>query len=106
MKKIVTSLIPLSFALMLSILPAFERARHLVWTKAAMKGIGPAVIGVLAVSLLQMAPHAMPDAFALVLFVSTIAALVAWQVGAIKLMVLGASLGVLRDRMLALAGYR
>lgn len=95
-----------AFVLMLSILPAFERARQLVWTKAAMKGIGPAVIGVLAVSLLQMAPHAVPDAFALVLFVSTIAALVAWQVGAIKLMVLGASLGVLRDRMLALAGYR
>jgi chromate transporter len=95
-----------AFVLMLSILPAFERARQLVWTKAAMKAIGPAVIGVLAVSLLQMAPHAVPDAFALVLFLSAVAAFVAWQVGAIKLMVLGASLGLLRDRMLALAGYR
>ena len=95
-----------AFVLMLSILPAFERARHLVWTKAAMKGIGPAVIGVLAVSLLQMAPHALPDAFAVVLFAGTVAALLAWQVGAIKLMVLGASLGVLRDRLLALLGYR
>jgi len=95
-----------AFVLMLGILPAFERARQLVWTKAAMKGIGPAVIGVLAVSLLQMAPHAVPDAFAMVLFAGSVAALVAWQVGAIKLMVLGASLGMLRDRMLALAGYR
>jgi chromate transporter len=95
-----------AFVLMLSILPAFERARQLVWTKAAMKGIGPAVIGVLAVSLLQMAPHAVPDAFAIVLFVGSVAALVAWQVGAIKLMVSGASLGMLRDRMLVLTGYR
>lgn len=95
-----------AFVLMLSILPAFERARHLVWTKAVMKGIGPAVIGVLAVSLLQMAPHALPDAFAMVLFAGTVAALLAWQVGAIKLMVLGASLGVLRDRLLTLVGYR
>lgn len=95
-----------AFVLMLSILPAFERARQLVWTKAAMKGIGPAVIGTLAVSLLQMAPHALPDAFAMVLFAGTVAALLAWQVGAIKLMVLGASLGVLRDRLLTLVGYR
>jgi chromate transporter len=95
-----------AFVLMLSILPAFERARQLVWTKAAMKGIGPAVLGVLAASLVQMAPHALPDSFAIVLFVGSVAALLAWQVGAIKLMVLGASLGVLRDRLLTLAGYR
>lgn len=95
-----------AFVLMLTILPAFARARQLVWTKAAMRGIGPAVIGVLAVSLLRMAPHAVPDAFAVVLFVGSVAALVAWQVGAIKLMVLGGSLGMLRDRMLALTGLR
>jgi len=95
-----------AFVLMLSLLPAFERARQLIWTKAAMKGIGPAVIGALAASLLQMAPHAMPDAFAIVLFVGAVAALLAWQVGAIKLFILGASLGILRDRVLALGGYR
>lgn len=95
-----------AFVLMLSLLPAFERARQLVWTKAAMKGIGPAVIGVLAISLLQMAPHALPDTLAMVLFAGSVAALLAWRVGAIKLMVLGASFGILRDRILTIIGYR
>ncbi len=95
-----------AFILMLSILPAFERARRLLWTKAAMKGIGPAVIGVLAVSLFQMTPHALPDPVAIGIFVGTVAAMLAWRVGAIKLMVLGALLGVLRDRLLSLAGIR
>lgn len=95
-----------AFVLMLTVLPVFERARKLMWTKAAMKGIGPAVIGVLTAALLQMAPHAVPDAFAAVLFAGSVAALVAWQIGALKLMALGASFGMLRDRMLALAGFR
>lgn len=95
-----------AFVLMLSILPAFERARKLVWTKAAMKGIGPAVIGVLAVSLLQMAPHALPDMIAAGLFIGTVVAMLAWRVGAIKLMVLGAVLGVVRERLLSLPGIR
>lgn len=95
-----------AFVLMLTILPAFERARKLLWTKAAMKGIGPAVIGVLAVSLLRMAPHALPDAIAAGLFVGTVAAMLAWRVGAIKLVVLGALLGAVRERLLSLPGIR
>ena len=95
-----------AFVLMLSILPVIERARKLLWTKAAMKGIGPAVIGVLAVSLMQMAPHVMPDPISTGLFVATIAAMLVWQVGAIKLMVLGALLGVARDRLLSFPGIR
>ena len=95
-----------AFILMLSILPAFERTRRLLWTKAAMKGIGPAVIGVLAVSLFQMTPHALPDPLAIGIFVGTVAAMLVWRVGAIKLMVLGALLGVLRDRLFSLAGIR
>ncbi len=95
-----------AFVLMLSILPAFERARKLVWTRAAMKGIAPAVIGVLAVSLYKMAPHALPDPMAIAIFVGTVAAMLAWRVGAIKLIVLGALLGVLRDRLSSLAGIR
>lgn len=93
-----------AFILMLGLLPAFERARKLLWTKAAMKGIGPAVIGVLAVSLFQIAPHALPDLIAVSLFVGTVVAMLAWQAGAIKLMVLGALLGVARDRLHALLG--
>lgn len=95
-----------AFVLMLSILPVFARARKLLWTKAAMKGIGPAVIGVLAVSLLQMAPHAVPDPIAAGLFVATVVAMLAWKVGAIKLMGLGAVLGVVRERLLSLPGIR
>lgn len=90
-----------AFLLMLSILPVFERVRKLVWTKAAMKGIGPAVIGVLAVSLLQMAPHALPDPFAVVVFAGAATALLAWKAGAIKLMIVGALVGVLRDRLVS-----
>lgn len=95
-----------AFVLMLSILPAFERARKLLWTKAAMKGVAPAVIGVLAVSLLQMAPHALPDPIAAGLFVGTVAAMLAWKVGAVKLVMLGAVLGVVRERLFSLPGVR
>jgi chromate transporter len=61
-----------SFVLRLSILPMFERVRTLVWTKAAMKGVGPAVMGVLAVSLVRMAPHALPDPFAIAILIGTL----------------------------------
>ena len=40
-----------SFLLTLPILPMYERVRKLVWTKAAMLGVGPAVMGVLVVAL-------------------------------------------------------
>jgi chromate transporter len=95
-----------AFVLMLGVLPLFDRVRRLLWTKAAMRVIGPAVIGVLAVSLFRMAPHAMPDALAVGLFVATVAAMLVWRVGAIKLVILGALLGVARDRLLSLAGVR
>ncbi len=88
-----------SFILMLSLLPMLERVRKIAWMKAAMRGIGPAVIGVLAVSLTQMAPHAAPDLFAAAVCVATVLILLAWRVGAIKLMLGGALLGTLRDRL-------
>jgi chromate transporter len=91
-----------SFILMLAILPAFERVRKLVWTKAAMQGIGPAVIGVLAVSLFQLAPHALPDGFAVAVLGTTVAALVLWRVGTVRLMVAGAVLGIVRSRLSSL----
>ena len=88
-----------SFVLMLAILPTFDRARNLVWTRAAMRGIGPAVIGVLVVSLLQLAPHALPDPFAITVLAATVIALLLWRVGTIKLMIAGSVLGVLRSRL-------
>jgi len=87
-----------SFVLMLALLPVFDRVRTLVWMRAAMRGIGPAVIGVLAVSLLRLAPHALPDPFAVVLLGATVIALLSWRVGTIKLMLAGSVLGMLRSR--------
>ena len=87
-----------SFMLMLAILPVFDHVRTLVWTRAALRGIGPAVIGVLAVSLVQMAPHALPDPFAIAMLIVTITVLLAWRIGAVKLMLAGAVLGMLRSR--------
>ena len=95
-----------SFILMLSVLPVFERVRGLAWTRATMKGIGPAVIGVLGVSLLQIAPHAVPDWVAAVVFIGTVTAMLAWRVSAIKLMGIGVLVGVLRSRVRSIAAVR
>jgi chromate transporter len=95
-----------SFMLMLAILPVLHRVRMLVWTKAAMQGIGPAVIGVLAVSLVRMAPHALPDAWALAMLMATVLALVVWRMGAVKLMMAGSVCGVLRSRLVSLPGVQ
>ena len=95
-----------SFILMLSILPVFDRVRTLVWTRAAMRGIGPAVIGVLAVSLWQLAPHALPDPFALAVLMATVIALAVWRVGTVKVMLLGSVVGLLRSRFFPLRGVK
>jgi chromate transporter len=95
-----------SFLLMLSMLPMFDRVRTLKWTRAVRKGVGPAVIGVLAVSLVRMVPHALPDAMAVAMLLGTLIALLAWRIGVLKLMVAGAGLGVLRSRLLSLPGVR
>ena len=65
-----------------------------------------AVIGMLTVSLAQMAPHAVPDSFAIVLLALTVIALLAWRVGSIKVMLGGALLGVLKDRLAGLPALR
>lgn len=95
-----------SFILMLLILPMFDRVRRLVWINAAMQGIGPAVSGVFAVSLVRMAPHALPDLFAMAMFVATMIALFAWRIGALKLMLAGAMVGALRSRLFSLPGVK
>jgi chromate transporter len=88
-----------AFVLMLGILPVFERVRRLQWTKAAVKGISPAVIGVLLVTLGQMAPHAVSDAFGALLFASVGAAVICWKVSPIKALLAGALAGALRERL-------
>jgi chromate transporter len=95
-----------SFILMLAILPVLDRVRKLAWVRAVMKGMAPAVIGVLAVSLVRLAPAALPDPIAIVILAATVTALMVFQIGAFKLMVGGAILGVLRSHLAAIPGFK
>jgi len=95
-----------SFVIMLVILPARDRVRKLAWMRAVMKGIGPAVIGVLAVSLIRLAPAALPDPFAVVIFAATFIALIVFRTSAFKLMIAGAILGVLKSRLPAIPAFK
>src|SRR5437899_4302064 len=88
-----------SFVIMLAILPVLDRVRQMAWVKATMKGMAPAVIGVLAVSLIRLSPAAVPDPFALLILIATIAATLALRAGAFKVMIGGAVLGVLRSQL-------
>jgi chromate transporter len=101
-----TAIFLLSFVITLPILPVYERVRKLVWTTAAMKGIGPAVMGILVVKLGQMAPHALPDFAAVAILIATIITLVMSRIGAVKIMIAGSVFGVLRSRFLALPGIK
>jgi chromate transporter len=92
-----------AFILMMSVLPVFERARKLLWLKAAIRGIGPAVIGVLLVSLGRLAPHAVPDPVAALIFALALAAILGWTIGPLRLMLAGALIGAFRERMNAIS---
>jgi chromate transporter len=95
-----------SFIIMLIILPVLDRVRKLAWMRAVMKGMGPAVIGVLAVSPIRLAPAALPDPFAIAILSGTLLALVIFRSGAFRLMIAGAALGVLRSYLPVLRGFR
>jgi chromate transporter len=83
-----------AFLLMLSVLPVLNRIRELVWIKAAMRAISAAVIGILSVSLMQMAPHAAPDAFTATLMVLTVAGMLTWSLAPLPLMLGGGLIGI------------
>jgi chromate transporter len=85
-----------SFLMMLSVLPLLRRMRNLQWLRAFMRGVGPAVIGALAVSLAQMAPHAAPDIFTWVVLTLTVTILLLRNVGPLPLVLGGGFIGVLR----------
>ncbi len=95
-----------SFVIMLGVLPVLDRIRKLAGVRAVMKGMAPAVIGVLAVSLFRLAPAALPDPVAVVILAATLLALVAFRIGAFKLMIAGALLGVLRSALPAMRGVK
>jgi chromate transporter len=86
-----------AFMMMLALLPVLDRVRTLVWTKATLQGIGPALIGVIAVSLVQMAPQAVPDPFAIAVLIATVTAPLVWRFSALKLIIAGAVFGVIRS---------
>src|SRR5204863_4074375 len=75
-----------SFVIMLAILPVLDRVRQLAWVRAVMRGMAPAVIGVLAVSLIRLAPAAIPDPFTIAILIGTLVAALTFRVGAFKLM--------------------
>ena len=88
-----------SFVIALAVLPVLDRVRALAWVRAVMEGMGPAVIGVLAVALVRLAPHAVPDAPAAVVLGLTVAALLLSRLGPFRLMLAGGLAGVLRERL-------
>src|SRR4051812_25939632 len=84
-----------SFILMLSILPFLERVRKLAWVKAAMRGIAPAVVGAIAVTIIQLMPHAARDGFSAALLVLTIVILLVWKrVPVLSMVVAGGLIGI------------
>src|SRR5262245_28146210 len=95
-----------SFVIMLVILPFLDRVRKLAWMRAVMKGMAPAVIGVLAVSLARIVPAALPDPFAIAILAATLLALTMTKLGVFQLMVAGAALGILRSRLPFMAGFK
>jgi chromate transporter len=66
-----------------------------------MRGIGPAVVGAVVLTVAQLTPHAASDAFTGTLLVLTVAALLLWRVPPIPATLAGGLLGILaRSRAL------
>jgi len=53
-----------------------------------------------------MAPHALPDPVAVTILIATVIALLAWRIGAIKLMIAGSVVGVVRSRPFLIPGMK
>src|SRR2546426_1127341 len=84
-----------SFVLMLSLLPMLEHLERVAWLNAARQGMSPAIIGMIAVTLLKVLPTAVSGLFPGVLALATVGAMVGWRVGPIPLMAVGAAIGVM-----------
>ena len=93
-----------SFAMMLALLPVFERVRAITWARAALQGMVAGVIGTLGVALVRLAPHAVVDPFAVVLFVGAVTVLMVWRVAPLRMVAGGAVLGIVRRRLVAAWG--
>ena len=82
-----------SFLLMLVLLPWFARIKQWHWMRAALKGVVPAVIGVLVVALGGMLPAAATDVFTALIVIATVFVLHVWRVGPLPPMFTGAAAG-------------
>jgi chromate transporter len=83
-----------AFVLMLSIMPVLNRFKNVQWIKAAMKGAMPGVVGILAVSLFKLIPHAAPDGFTLLMLVLSVAAMMLWRLPPLALILGGGMAGI------------
>jgi chromate transporter len=83
-----------SFILMLTLLPMWRRVAAIRWMRAALKGIGPAVIGMIAVALLRMLPAALPDLPTAVILLVTLALLWRLRASPLLLMLGGGGVGL------------
>ena len=93
-----------SFLMMFALLPVFERVRTITWAKAALQGMVAGVIGVLAVMLMRLAPHAIVDPFSAAVFVGAATAMLFWRVAPLPMVGSGAVLGIVRRRLVAALG--
>src|SRR5713226_3011682 len=84
-----------SFVLMLSLLPMLEHLERVAWLNAARQGMSPAIIGMIAVTLLKLLPTAVSGIFPGVLALVTVGAMVGWHVGPVPLMAVGAAIGAM-----------
>jgi chromate transporter len=84
-----------AFFLVLPLMPLLGRLEHTPWVKAALRGIAPAVIGCLVVTLAQLAPHAVPDVRAGVILLAAAACVLLWRVQPLPLVLGAAVLGML-----------
>jgi len=84
-----------SFVLMLSLLPMLEHLEQVAWLNAARQGMSPAIIGMIAVTLLKVLPTAVSGLFPGVLALATVGAMVGWRVGPVPLMAVGAAIGAM-----------
>jgi chromate transporter len=83
-----------SFVLMLSVIPVLNRVKQATWIRAFMRGVAPAVIGAIAVSLAAMLPHAAPDPLAIAILLATVGAIAVWRVRPLPLIVAGGAAGI------------
>jgi chromate transporter len=94
-----------SFAMMFALLPVFERVRGITWARAALQGMVAGVIGTLAVALHRLAPHALVDPFAVLLFVGAVTVLLVWRAAPLRMVAGGAVLGIVRRRLATALGW-